>query len=724
MDRQAIDRELQMSRFLNATLQGVLAATLVLTGDTSVLAAASANTTGPVSPVSPVSPVTDKRIADVSDNANWLAYGKNHNEQRFSQLTDINSETVDNLRLDWHMNLPNDVGLVSTPLVYDGVLYFTGTMNVVRAVDAVTGDLIWTHDPQIAKEVAGAKRTGWVHNRGLSLYGDKLFSATWDGRLIALDLKTGKTIWSTRTFGLDEPLYITGAPKAFKGKVLIGNGGTENGPSRGWVAAFDADTGKEAWRFYIVPGNPKEGFENDAMRMAAKTWTGEWWQHGGGGNAWHAFTYDEELDTLYIGTGNGTPWSRALRSPGGGDNLFLCSIVALDPDTGEYRWHYQTTPGETWDFNSNMDIVLADLSIPDYQQGRPVKAILHAPKNGFFYVIDRRSGTLISAEPFADVNWASHIDLKTGRPVEVPGARYESGRASVTPTPVGAHSWHAMSYSPLTGLVYLPTMHLSADFTDEAYDKNWKSVPFQGGTALDYTLGKEPRSYQGSLQAWDPIEQRAVWSVPQAMPWASGTLATAGGLVFQGDIHGILRAHDAANGKELWRYDTGLGISAPPITYKLGDTQYVSVLVGFGGSYAARILPGVEKLGWSYGVQTRRLLTFSLTGKGTKLTQPPPHYPQPILEAGFLINATDVEAGAKLYAQHGCYACHGVDAVAGGMAPDLRASAVPLSEMESVFADVVRKGQRVSRGMPGYPDLTNKELLSLRHYIRQRAHLK
>ena len=329
--------------------------------------------------------ITDETLADTTNTAEWLAYGRTHDEQRFSPLADINADNVQRLGPGWHLDLPNDVGLVATPLVIDGVLYFTGTMNVIRAVDARTGRLIWQYDPQVAQVIAGKRQAGWVHNRGITAYGDKLFAATWDGRLFALDLKTGKRVWEVRTFGLDEALYITGAPKAFKGKVLIGNGGTETGPSRGYVTAYDADTGEQAWRFHIVPGNPADGFESPAMEMAAKTWTGKWWEHGGGGNSWHGITYDAEFDAVYIGTGNGSPWNRTIRSPDGGDNLFLCSVVALDPDTGAYKWHYQTTPGETWDYNSNMDIVLADLQIA----GKPVKALMHAPKNGFFYVIDR-----------------------------------------------------------------------------------------------------------------------------------------------------------------------------------------------------------------------------------------------------------------------------------------------------------------------------------------------
>ncbi|MDG2277023.1 MAG: PQQ-binding-like beta-propeller repeat protein, partial [Pseudomonadales bacterium] len=254
--------------------------------------------------------IADADIADAKNEADWLAYGRTHSEQRFSPLKQINAQSVGQLGLSWFTDLPGDVGLVSTPLVVDGVMYFTGTMNVIRAVDATTGDLLWSYDPDVAKEVGHAKRVGWVHNRGITMYGDKLFAATWDGRLFALQRATGKLVWSTRTFGLDEARYITGAPKAFKGKVLIGNGGTEHGRGRGYVSAYDTETGKQIWRFYIVPGNPADGFENAAMERAAETWTGEWWKHGGGGHAWHAFTYDEELDALYIGTGNGAPWNQ------------------------------------------------------------------------------------------------------------------------------------------------------------------------------------------------------------------------------------------------------------------------------------------------------------------------------------------------------------------------------------------------------------------------------
>ena len=431
------------------------------------------------------------------------------------------------------------------------------------------------------------------------------------------------------------------------------------------------------------------------MRMAAKTWTGEWWLHGGGGNAWHGFTYDAELDQLYIGTGNGSPWNRKIRSPEGGDNLFLCSIVALNPDTGEYKWHYQTTPGETWDFNSNMDIVLADLPI----EGRPRKVILHAPKNGFFYVIDRTTGKLISAEPFTKTTWASRIDKETGRPIEIEGARYERGVATVAPTPIGAHSWHAMSFNPKTGLAYYPAMHLNATFNDKGFDpKTWRATPWSVGYGVggQFISGaSRPGTSLSSLQAWDPVQQRLAWEVPMDGVFHPGTLTTAGNLVFQGRVDGSLRAYTADAGIEVWRRDLGLGISAPPITYAVNGKQYVAILVGWGGAMAGLGGSLSAANGWAYGVHTRYLVAFSLDGKAALPVQPPPTFATP-LKADFTVDPAQAQVGAELYAR--CIACHGPAALASGMAPDLRASFVVTSAEQ--FARVLRGGARAARGMP------------------------
>ncbi len=660
--------------------------------------------------------VDDTAMADEVSGDNWLAFGRTYSEQRFSPLGQINSATIQNLGVDWFMDLPNDRGLVSTPLVVDGILYFVGSMNRVRAVNAATGELIWGYDPRVVENAGNDLRAGWEHNRGIGIWKDKVYIATWDGRLNAIDRATGEEIWSVRTFDKSLPLYITGAPKIFKGKVLIGNGGTENGPARGYVTAYDAETGEQVWRFFIVPGNPADGFENDAMEMAAETWTGEWWKFGGGGNAWHGFTYDAELDTLYIGTGNGAPWNQKIRSPGGGDNLFLCSIVALDPDTGEYRWHYQTTPGETWDYTSNMDIVLADLEI----EGRTVKALMHAPKNGFFYVIDRESGELISAETFSDINWATHVDMETGRPVEVPGARYEDGYERISPTPAGAHSWHAMSYNPQTGLAYIPAVHASAIYNDEGVDTDsWQSSEFEGDTlGVGWGWAEDGDRVSSTLQARDPVQNTVVWEIPQTGLANAGTMTTAGNLVFQGRVDGILAAYDATTGEVVWTYDAGLGISAPPVTYAINGKQYVAILVGWGGSVAALGPPGTVAHGWAYGAQTRRLIAFSLDGETTVPPQSPAGAAQPVLMPQFELGEELADQGSGEYAGR-CIVCHGFDARSPGMAPDLRAS--PIIGSANAFADVVRNGSRMENGMPVYRHLTDDQLLKIRHYVRQQA---
>jgi quinohemoprotein ethanol dehydrogenase len=663
--------------------------------------------------------INDTTLADKSNTAEWLGYGRTYDEQRYSPLKDVNTTNVSDLQVDWYVDLPDAVGLVATPLVADGVMYFVSSRNIVTAVTADSGKPLWTYDPKVAEHSGDRMRVAYLHgNRGVALWEDKVIFATVDGRLIALEAATGKQIWSTLTVDPSKALYISGAPKVFKNKVLIGNGGTENGPARGYVTAYDIDTGELAWRFYIVPGNPADGFENAAMEMAAKTWTGEWWKYGGGGNAWHGFTYDPEFNVVYIGTGNGAPWNRKIRSPDGGDNLFLCSIVALDADTGEYRWHYQTTPGETWDYNSNMDIVLADLAI----DGKPVKALMHAPKNGFFYVIDRATGKLISAEPFVDVNWASKIDLETGRPVEIPGARYMEDPVAITPGPLGGHNWPSMSYNPDTGYAYIPTIHQTYLFDDTEVDLNgWEPPDFMAPVPTEGfgTAWEEVGTPYGSLQAWDPVAQERVWEVRLKAPWNPGTLTTAGNLVFQGRADGELAAYDARNGRELWTYPVGLGISAPPITYKIGDRQYVALLVGWGAAFAALGGQNAADLGWAYGRQMRRLVTFSLNGKSQLPEQPVPQAAQVIEAPFFEVSEQMATTGADVFGQ--CGFCHGLGAVSGGVAPDLRASPIVLSE--EAFANIVRGGDLRVNGMPSFSNLSDRQLNQLRHYIREQADL-
>lgn len=654
----------------------------------------------------------DEKIADEANTEEWLAYGRTHSEQRFSPLADINLSTIKHLAPDWYIDLPDDKALVSTPLVIDGVLYFTGTMNRIRAVDATTGKKIWEYDPDVAGQLGKERKPGWTQTRGISYYNGKIFTATWEGRLIALDAKTGTQIWSTLTIEPKAKLYITGAPKAFAGKVIIGNGGSEASPNRGYVTAYDEVTGKQAWRFYIVPGNPANGFENKAMEMASKTWSGEWWKYGGGGNAWHGFTYDKELHTIYVGTGNGGPWNRNVRSKNGGDNLFLSSIIALNPDNGEYKWHYQTTPGDSWDFNSNMDIILASIKI----KGVNTKVLMHAPKNGFFYVINRETGKFISAKPFVETTWAKSIDSITGKPVIEHNARYDSGKVYITPSPHGAHSWHAMSYNPISGLVYIPAIHDAIVFDATGINAaDWEANPNKGGIAVTLSDPDSlPRAYTGSLIAWDPVKQKQAWIHPHRELWNAGTLTSAGNLVFEGAADGIFHAFDATNGKEVWTYDAGLGISAPPITYKIKGKQYIALLVGYGGAFAG---VGNKDLGWDYNTHTRRLIVFALNGTAKIPKLPPPYIARPLYDSGFVLNDQLVEKGKILYGQ--CRLCHGANVVAKGMAPDLRASPIPLNNQ--LFSMIVRDGIKMKKGMPAYKEFTGEDIKALQHFIRHRA---
>jgi quinohemoprotein ethanol dehydrogenase len=664
--------------------------------------------------------VNDATLADLDQKDNWLAYGRDFSERRYSPLDQINVDSVGKLGLAWSMALPEDRALVATPLAIDGVLYFTGSYSKTRAVDAKTGKLLWEYDPETLKHAGDRARMMWGWSRGLAFYKGKVIIATADGRLISLDAKTGSEMWSTQTFDPKLPLYISGHPKVFRDLVFIGSGGSEQGGGRGYVAAYHVETGQLAWKFYVVPGNPADGFEDEAQAMAAKTWTGEWWKLGGGGQTWNGYSYDPEYDQILVGTGNGGPWNQKIRSPGGGDNLFLSSIVALDARTGKYKWHYQTTPGETWDYTSTMDIVLADLELKEGEGKK--KVLLHAPKNGFFYVIDRKDGKLLSAEPFAKVTWATGIDMKTGRPVEAPDARYDGKPVVVWPSVFGAHSWHAMSYNPNTGLVYIPKMELATPWDDTKIDfQSWKKPSFQVNVGVDVGLGDDIPKDAGnsSLLAWDPVKQQKVWEVPQPNYWNAGTMTTAGNLVFQGRIDGKFAAYDARDGKELWSVNVGSGISAPPITYAVDGKQYVSLLVGFGG--AAVAFGGgssMAQYGWGYRGQLRQLLTFAIDANNPMPEVGEPTFASVLTPRDFKPDAQLVDRGRHLYTSS-CAWCHGAGAVSGGFAPDLRGSEAFLHRDQ--LEKIVREGASSTNGMPRFKNLSDEDLEALQHYVRQQA---
>ncbi|WP_313801885.1 PQQ-dependent dehydrogenase, methanol/ethanol family [Sphingobium sp.] len=646
------------------------------------------------------------------DGSDWPGYG-GIDENHYSPLTEINDGNVSKLKLAWYHDIMGGGSSLSAPIAVDGVVYYASGYSVIHALDASTGRELWTYNPQSWK-VAGQKMRAAWGIRGIAYDKGMVFTGTIDGRLIAINAKSGHPVWTAQTIGKDDERYVTGAPWVFKGKVIIGHGGADFAPIRGYVTAYDQQTGKQLWRFYTVPGDPKLGFENKAMAMAAKTWTGEWWKYGGGGTAWNAMAYDPKYNRIYIGVGNGSPWNQKIRSPGGGDNLFLCSIVALDADTGEYVWHYQTNPGETWDFNSAMDIELTRLTI----DGKERDVLMHAPKNGFFYVIDRETGKLISARNIVPVNWASGIDIRSGRPIENPAARYPGGKpAIVYPSPFGAHNIEAMSFNPGTGLVYIPTMDQGRVYIDPAEPlKGWTHL---NGQRLSVGTGAPPagvvpdRAASSFLLAWNPVTQSEAWRVPMpGIRGGGGTATTAGNLLFQGNAAGKFIAYAANSGKPLWSFDAQTAVMAQPITYKARGKQYVTVIAG------ARF-PSATGMGkdWNYRTQQWRVLTFALDGKASL----PPVQPveTPVIDVpDFVVDPTKATIGATVFGQR-CSICHGANAVSGGTAPDLLQSGVPLDKAS--FAEVLHNGILRERGMPRFEELTDAEIEALQHYFRQRA---
>lgn len=660
--------------------------------------------------------IDNAALSDEKDGTNWAAYGRTFDEGHYSPLTQITSDNVKRLGLAWSIDL-DVTNSITAPLAVNGVIYLGAGHGVIYAVDAKSGHVLWRYDAQGAQAAGQKLRAGWGI-RGIAFWKGRIYSGTTDGRLIALNAADGSLAWSVQTLDPKDGSTITGEPRAYNGKIIIGFAGEDFAPLRGYVTAYDAETGKQAWRFYLVPGKPgtRDGAaSDDVMDMAAKTWTGQWWEHGGGGGAWNAMTYDPDFNRLYIGTGNGVPMNETVRSPGGGDNLFVASIVALDADTGHYVWHYQTTPGDSWDYDATSDMSLMTLRIG----GRPRKVLLQAAKNGFVYVIDRSNGHLISAEKLGTVTWADHVDLKTGKPVLNPGVHYENKPILIWPSIQAVHHWLPQSFSPRTGYVYEPTLEMPSEFSNNGMrlgDPAHLTAAPRTGSILS---GRDtpPDAGYSVLKAWDPLAKRIVWQVETPGISNGGTLATAGNIVVQGLADGYLHAYGAKDGKDLWSFFAGVAVTGVPITYSVDGKQYLSITSGPLGGSTAAFGAISARWGWDPRIHPRRLLTFALDA-AAKLPSTPPRQPAVPLDAPeFKVDADKARAGERLYGR--CGICHGSGAIAGGIAPDLRASPVPLSA--EAFAHIVHDGALINRGMPPFAEFTAEQLDALRHYFRLKA---
>jgi PQQ-dependent dehydrogenase (methanol/ethanol family) len=634
--------------------------------------------------------------------------GRTYDEQRYSPLSQVNTQNVGRLGLAWHYDLDTNRGQEASPIVIDGVLYVTSAWSKVFAFNAKTGRLLWKYDPQVPGQV-GIKGCCDVVNRGVAAWKGRIYLGAYDGRLIALDAKTGKVAWSVQTTDPAKAYTITGAPRIANGKVIIGNAGSEIGV-RGYISAYDAADGRLVWRFHTIPGDPSQPYENEQMRAAAATWTGDLYWKLGGATVWDGIVYEPRTNLVYFGTANGTPWVAEARSPQGGDNLFTTSIIAVDADTGRYAWHYQVTPAETWDYDATSPLMLADLTL----DGASRRVLMQVSKNGFFYALDAATGALLRARNYTAVSWATGIDMRTGRPIEVPEARFgRTGRAVVVqPGGQGAHSWHPMAFSRRTSLLYTPVVETSQGF---APDPNYR--PREGAanagtgrappTVYEGVHADVPRTSRAFLIAWDPVATREVWRSELRGTIASGALATAGGLVFQGAQRGEFSAYRDSDGMKLWSTDPQTGVVAAPVSYQVDGEQYIAVLAGYGTRDY-------------YAGNNSRLLVYKLGGRSKLPPLAPPPPPRQLNPPPQFGTAEQIERGARVYNDN-CTMCHDTAYGNRGLFPDLRYS--PMINSADAFRSVVLDGVLTPRGMVSFRDRFGAgDAEAVRAYITQRAH--